>query len=73
MFYGPRNLDGSDSERTNSNHDEQWRFVRGSWVEFAIIDETAAYVLRRAWDGKLRAAILPLVTVSVVEPITDAA
>jgi len=42
-------------------------------IEFAIVDETAAYVLRRAADGKLRAAILPLVTMSVVEPIAEAA
>jgi hypothetical protein len=37
--------------------------------EFAIVSDIAAHVLYRAEDGKLKAAVLPLVTMSVVEPM----
>jgi hypothetical protein len=37
--------------------------------EFAIVSDIAAHVLYRAEDGKKKAAVLPLVTMSVVEPI----
>jgi hypothetical protein len=41
--------------------------------EFALVSDIAAYVLYRAEDGKLRTAVLPLVTMSVVEPFTPEA
>ena len=37
--------------------------------EFALVSDVAAYVLYRAEDGRLKTAVLPLVTMSVVEPI----
>ena len=37
--------------------------------EFAIVDSIAAHVLYKAGDGKLRTAILPLVTMSVIHPL----
>jgi hypothetical protein len=37
--------------------------------EFALVSDTTAYVLYRAEDGRLKTAVLPLVTMSVVEPI----
>jgi hypothetical protein len=37
--------------------------------EFAVVSDIAAHVLYRAEDGKLKAAMLPLVTMNVVEPI----
>jgi hypothetical protein len=39
---------------------------------FAIVSDIAAHVLYRADDGRLKAAVLPLVTMSVVEPIAPA-
>ena len=37
--------------------------------ELAIVDDIAAHVLYRATDGKMRTAILPLVTMAVVEQL----
>ena len=34
--------------------------------DFAIVDSVAAHVLYKAEDGKMRTAILPLVTMSVI-------
>jgi hypothetical protein len=41
--------------------------------EFAIVSDIAAYALYRAEDGLMRTAVLPLVTMSVVESIEGSA
>jgi len=39
-------------------------------TEFAVVSDIAAYTLYRADDGKMRTMILPLVTMSGVEPLS---
>lgn len=38
-------------------------------AEFALVSDIAAYTLYRAEDGKMRTMILPLVTMTGVEPL----
>ncbi|MEM8944813.1 MAG: hypothetical protein AAGD11_06480 [Planctomycetota bacterium] len=38
-------------------------------AEFALVSDIAAYKLYRADDGKMRTMVLPLVTMSGVEPL----
>ncbi|NOZ39481.1 MAG: hypothetical protein GXP24_04560 [Planctomycetes bacterium] len=38
-------------------------------IEFVVVSDIAAYTLYRADDGKMRTMILPLVTMSGVEPL----
>lgn len=40
-------------------------------LEMAVVSDIAAYVLRRSDDGKLRTVVLPLVTMTAVEPLTE--
>ena len=42
-------------------------------MEFITVSTMSAHVLRRCDDGKLRAVVLPLVTMTSVEPIERSA
>jgi hypothetical protein len=48
------------------------RFFEIPSSEFAIVDSTAAHVLTRAEDGKLRARILALVCMTSIEKLAAA-